>query len=137
VAVKFTGFYRDSQTGLDYAPYRWYSPSQARWMTRDPLGMIDGPNVYVRCTPIKNIDVMGAACCNKSCFFCCVNEFAPEVTVVCSLICGAALACELTCLLFPPLCTACILLIGKCAACTVVGVAVVIACAVDCATGQR
>ena len=28
------------------APYRTYSPAMARWMTRDPLGMVDGPNTY-------------------------------------------------------------------------------------------
>jgi len=29
-----------------FAPYRYYSPTTARWLTRDPLGMVDGPNVY-------------------------------------------------------------------------------------------
>jgi len=29
-----------------FAPYRYYSPTTARWLTRDPAGMIDGPNVY-------------------------------------------------------------------------------------------
>ncbi len=28
------------------APYRNYSPAMARWTTRDPLGMVDGPNMY-------------------------------------------------------------------------------------------
>ena len=28
------------------APYRNYSPTMTRWTTRDPLGMIDGPNMY-------------------------------------------------------------------------------------------
>jgi RHS repeat-associated protein len=42
----FTGKPFDSQAGLYGFPYRYYSPEQARWMTRDPLGMVDGPNVY-------------------------------------------------------------------------------------------
>ena len=28
------------------APYRMYDPDSARWTTRDPLGMVDGPNLY-------------------------------------------------------------------------------------------
>jgi RHS repeat-associated protein len=36
-----------SDYNLYYAPYRMYSPDSARWTTRDPEGMIDGPNVYV------------------------------------------------------------------------------------------
>jgi RHS repeat-associated protein len=28
------------------APYRYYNPNAARWLTRDPLGMVDGPNLY-------------------------------------------------------------------------------------------
>jgi len=29
-----------------FAPFRYYSPTTARWLTRDPLGMVDGPNTY-------------------------------------------------------------------------------------------
>ena len=28
------------------APYRNYSPVMARWTTMDPMGMVDGPNIY-------------------------------------------------------------------------------------------
>jgi RHS repeat-associated protein len=43
------------------APYRTYSPAMARWMTRDPLGMVDGPNVYayVHNAPLTAIDKFG------------------------------------------------------------------------------
>ncbi len=46
---------------LDHAPHRYYSPFQARWTTRDPLGMIDGPNVYayVRGNPVRYVDPDG------------------------------------------------------------------------------
>ncbi len=44
--IGFTGHLYDADTQLYYAPYRWYSPQTARWTTRDPLGMVDGPNVY-------------------------------------------------------------------------------------------
>ena len=57
----FTGHQWDGETGLYYAPHRYYSPFQARWTTRDPLGMIDGPNVYayVRGNPVNAVDVDG------------------------------------------------------------------------------
>ncbi len=44
------------------APYRNYSPAMARWMTRDPLGMVDGPNMYgyVGGRMIGAIDITGA-----------------------------------------------------------------------------
>ncbi|MBW7865661.1 MAG: hypothetical protein H3C30_14770 [Candidatus Hydrogenedentes bacterium] len=43
------------------APYRNYSPTMARWMTRDPLGMVDGPNMYgyVGGRTINSLDMMG------------------------------------------------------------------------------
>ena len=43
---KFTGHWQMPQAGLYHAPYRMYAPNLARWLTRDPLGMVDGPNVY-------------------------------------------------------------------------------------------
>ncbi|MFP4172981.1 MAG: RHS repeat-associated core domain-containing protein [Candidatus Hydrogenedentota bacterium] len=43
----FTGHQWDGGSGLYYAPHRYYSPFQARWTTRDPLGMADGPRAAV------------------------------------------------------------------------------------------
>ncbi len=56
------GHLYDVDTQLYYAPYRWYSPQTARWTTRDPLGMVDGPNVYayVRGNPVLYLDPLGA-----------------------------------------------------------------------------
>ena len=45
LAAAFTGKPWDVAAQMYYFPYRWYSPSAARWLTRDPLGMVDGPNV--------------------------------------------------------------------------------------------
>ncbi len=58
---EFTGHWQIPQAGLYYAPYRMYVPAIARWMTRDPLGMVDGPNVYgyVRGNPIMRFDPDG------------------------------------------------------------------------------
>jgi RHS repeat-associated protein len=52
---------RDPLTGQDYAPYRWYSSTMNRWLSRDPLGMVDGPNVYayVRGNPSTYYDPDG------------------------------------------------------------------------------
>ena len=57
----FTGHQWDGESGLYYAPFRYYSPFQARWTTRDPLGMVDGPNVYayVRGNPVGFSDPLG------------------------------------------------------------------------------
>ena len=36
----------DPNALLFHAPYRDYAAGWARWTTRDPLGMVDGPNEY-------------------------------------------------------------------------------------------
>ena len=43
----YTGHAQEAALGgAYYAPFRYYHPSLARWEKRDPLGMVDGPNVY-------------------------------------------------------------------------------------------
>ena len=68
----FTGHQWDGESGLYYAPYRYYSPFQARWTTRDPLGMIDGPNVYayVRGDPLGFSDPTGLFTIEGDCTLC-------------------------------------------------------------------
>ena len=46
LAGAYTGKPWDDTAQLFHFPYRQYSPAMARWTTRDPLGMVDGPNVY-------------------------------------------------------------------------------------------
>ncbi len=60
LAAAFTGKPWDAAAQMYYFPYRWYSPSAAHWLTRDPLGMVDGPNVYgyVRMSPARKIDTL-------------------------------------------------------------------------------
>ena len=36
-----------STSGLVYFGARWYDPSIGRWLTPDPFGLVDGPNLYV------------------------------------------------------------------------------------------
>jgi len=61
ITYKYTGHAWDPLAQLYYAPYRYYSPSNARWITRDPLGMDDGPNVYAYVTgdPVNRTDQHG------------------------------------------------------------------------------
>jgi len=51
----------DSETRLYYTVYRYYSPASNRWLTRDPLGMVDGPHVYayVVGNPVTMWDALG------------------------------------------------------------------------------
>jgi RHS repeat-associated protein len=52
---------QDPYTLLYHAPYREYATGWARWTTRDPLNMVDGPNMYgyVGDSPLKGIDPLG------------------------------------------------------------------------------
>jgi len=57
----FTGREYDQETGLYYYRARHYSPTLGRFLQRDPLGNIDGPNPYTYCAnnPINWIDPFG------------------------------------------------------------------------------
>ena len=57
----FTGHRWDAETGLYFAPFRYYAPQNARWMKRDPLGLVDGVNMYayVGNRPASRIDSLG------------------------------------------------------------------------------
>jgi len=59
----YTGKPLDIATGLYHFPYRQYDPNASRWLTRDPLGMVDGPNVYAYVTgdPVGAVDLLGLA----------------------------------------------------------------------------
>ncbi|MDP2923714.1 MAG: RHS repeat-associated core domain-containing protein [Candidatus Omnitrophota bacterium] len=48
-------------TGLVYFGARYYDPRIGRFITPDPMGMVDGPNMYVYCNndPINYIDPYG------------------------------------------------------------------------------
>lgn len=58
---RFTGQERDDESGLYYHGARYYAPWLGRWMSTDPAGPRDGPNlyVYVRGNPIGLIDPTG------------------------------------------------------------------------------
>jgi len=61
LTVGYTGHLWDSAIGQYYAPFRYYNPQTARWNMRDPLGVVDGPNMYayVAGNPVNGIDPTG------------------------------------------------------------------------------
>ena len=60
-SFRYSTKYYDSETGLYYYGYRFYSPELMRWITRDPIGEEGGVNLYAMCAndPIGDIDVLG------------------------------------------------------------------------------
>jgi RHS repeat-associated protein len=82
---EFTGKPWDDDAGLFYFPYRYYAPTIGRWISPDPLGLVDGPNVYAYgvLSPIACFDALGLAvkkedpCSSKSpnhCQDCCLQK---------------------------------------------------------------
>ncbi len=61
MTVGFSSKPFSAATGLSYFGVRYYRPDLARWLTPDPLGQLDGPNVYsfVRNNPVNFIDPWG------------------------------------------------------------------------------
>jgi len=57
---EFTGKEWDATAQLYYFPFRYYAPSVARWITREPSG-IDGPNLYCYALgmPVSYADLTG------------------------------------------------------------------------------
>jgi RHS repeat-associated protein len=58
---RFSTKYFDSQTGLYYYGYRFYSPQQGRWINPDPIGVNGGANDKAFCgnDPINVFDALG------------------------------------------------------------------------------
>jgi len=61
--VLFCGYWRDGDTELDHVRRRFYHPTLGRWLTRDPLGYIDGMSLYeyVGSLPLSAVDPYGLA----------------------------------------------------------------------------
>ncbi|WP_226288411.1 RHS repeat-associated core domain-containing protein [Burkholderia arboris] len=67
-AVRFQGQYRDEETGLHYNRYRYYDPGSGRFISKDPIGLQGGLNVWQYApNPIGWIDPLGLS---KQCAKC-------------------------------------------------------------------
>src|SRR5690606_33279520 len=58
---RFSTKWTDTETGLIYYGYRYYSPKLGRWASRDPIGEDGGPNLYtyvLNALPNK-VDLLG------------------------------------------------------------------------------
>ena len=60
---RFSTKYTDTETGLVYYGHRYYSPTLARFLNRDPIGEAGGMNLYafVGNDPVNRWDVLGLA----------------------------------------------------------------------------
>lgn len=58
---RYTGMERDKESGLQYHSARYYMAWLGRWLSADPLGMVDGPGLwsYVQGNPVSMSDASG------------------------------------------------------------------------------
>ena len=58
---RYTGRERDEETGFGYHGARYYAPWLGRWVSPDPAGLVDGPNLYryARDNPVRWNDPNG------------------------------------------------------------------------------
>jgi RHS repeat-associated protein len=59
--IGFTGHMIDRDADLTLTYFRGYDPSLGRWLSPDPIGYADGPNLYayVRGNPVNYVDPTG------------------------------------------------------------------------------
>jgi RHS repeat-associated protein len=62
-ALRFQGQYHDEETGLHYNRHRYYDPQTGRFISKDPIGLAGGINVYQYApNPVQWIDPLGLTC---------------------------------------------------------------------------
>ncbi|WP_281167662.1 RHS repeat-associated core domain-containing protein, partial [Uliginosibacterium gangwonense] len=60
--IRFQGQYFDHETGLHYNRHRYYDPHTGRFVSKDPIGLAGGMNIYQYApNPIRWIDPLGLA----------------------------------------------------------------------------
>jgi RHS repeat-associated protein len=65
--LRLPGQWEDPETQLHYNVHRYYDPSQARYLTPDPIALMGGANLYDYARdPINWIDPMGLTCSNPT-----------------------------------------------------------------------
>jgi RHS repeat-associated protein len=64
----FTGHRVDPSTAFYWMRHRYYSPDAGRFISRDPLGWVAGPNSYgfASNAPTNKVDPSGLVCCCES-----------------------------------------------------------------------
>lgn len=61
--LRFQGQYHDAETGLHYNRFRYYSPSEGRFVHEDPIRLSGGSNLAAyAANPLQWIDPLGLAC---------------------------------------------------------------------------
>lgn len=64
--IRFQGQYHDHETGLHYNRHRYYDPASGRFVSKDPIGLAGGINVYQYApSPIQFVDSFGLAAENE------------------------------------------------------------------------
>jgi RHS repeat-associated protein len=60
---RYRGKRVDQEIGFVYFGQRYYDPAVGRWISPDPIGSLDGPNLYRFCrnNPLKFVDYFGLA----------------------------------------------------------------------------
>lgn len=63
----FAGYYFHVSTGFSFALFRCYDPDTGRWLSRDPIGILGGLNLYgfVSNNPINLRDLLGLSDDNR------------------------------------------------------------------------
>src|SRR5690348_4475121 len=80
---KFATYFRDSETGLDYADQRYHQVGMGRFMTTDPYAASGGPGdpgswnryAYTRGDPVNRADPRGTFDCPAGVNFCSNSPF--------------------------------------------------------------
>ena len=74
--IQFSTQFFDDDTGLVYYGFRYYDPSQGRFLNRDPIGEAGGANLYrfVDNDPVQKIDLFGLS---PQAYLCFTSEIRP------------------------------------------------------------
>ncbi len=65
--IRFQGQYFDQETGLHYNRYHYYSPYVGRFISKDPIRLLGGDNVYAYApNPVEWVDPLGLNSTSKN-----------------------------------------------------------------------
>jgi RHS repeat-associated protein len=62
-SILYCGYFYDSETGLYHVRRRYYHPTLGRWLSRDPIGYVDGMSLheYTTSWPVSATDALGTS----------------------------------------------------------------------------